>query len=487
MLAAVKSVVYDGLSIRKAAVEKGVSKTALGRYVKNYKDNPNTRMAPNYWHSQVFSTEQETSLADYLIMSSRMFHGLTPSSARRLAFEMAERNNMKFPEKWNETKMAGRDWFTGFLKRHPQLSIRTPEATSLARATAFNRHTVGRFFDLLETVITDTNAEGRRIYNLDESGFTTVQKVPKVVAEKGCKQVGQVTSRERGELVTCCAIISATGVGIPPVLIFPRKKFRETMMNGAPEGSLGLVNDTGWMTSILFEKVMVHVVNNTGASKDNPIILTMDNHDSHISVAAVTYAKDHGVHILTLPPHTSNKTQPLDRTVFSPMKTYYNCAADSWMMRNPGKTITIFQVAELVGEAWVKAGTPSNIMAGFKAAGIWPYDRNVFSDEAFLPSSVTDRPQETDATPMTSDDPHTTTSTETVTTPQAKSPPSSSTESSEPHVNTPSTPPRPSTSQSVESNFVSPEVIRGYPKVCKRNQISFFAIGLTFLTNGEIS
>ena len=81
----------------------------------------------------------------------------------------------------------------------------------MARATAFNPFNISAFFDVLEPVIKRLNSGGRVIYNLDETGSTTVQKVPKVVAIKGCKQVGQVTSRERGELVTMCAIVSATG------------------------------------------------------------------------------------------------------------------------------------------------------------------------------------------------------------------------------------------------------------------------------------
>lgn len=237
--------------------------------------------------------------------------------------------------------------------------------------------------------------QARQIFNLDETGFTTVQGMPKVITTKGIKQVGQMTSRERGELVTVCAIVSGTGRALPPAFVFPRKRLQPHMLNNAPEGSLGLVTDNGWMTSEKFLSVLEHFVEHVQPSESNPAILIMDNHESHLSLPALEYAKRHHIHIITLVPHTSNKTQPLDRTVFGPVKKFYNDAAVSWMMHHPGQTISIYNIAELVKDAWLRGATPMNIVSGFKAAGIWPFDRNVFPDEYFAPADVTDRPDPT--------------------------------------------------------------------------------------------
>ncbi|KAJ8935687.1 hypothetical protein NQ314_012686 [Rhamnusium bicolor] len=49
-------------------------------------------------------------------------------------------------------------------------------------------------------------------------------------------------------------------------------------------------------------------------------------------------------------------------------------------------------MTKCVGIAHAKAMTLENIQAAFKKAGIFPYDRYVFTEIDFLPSKVTDRP-----------------------------------------------------------------------------------------------
>ena len=60
------------------------------------------------------------------------------------------------------------------------------------------------------------------IFNVDESGYTIVQKSHKIVAQKGRKNVGQMTSGERCKNITVVYLLLACM--FRPCLYFREKK-----------------------------------------------------------------------------------------------------------------------------------------------------------------------------------------------------------------------------------------------------------------------
>ncbi|XP_054720937.1 piggyBac transposable element-derived protein 3-like [Uloborus diversus] len=54
-----------------------------------------------------------------------------------------------------------------------------------------------------------------------------------------------------------------------------------------------------------------------------------NNYESHSSAEVLDYLKDNGVTLYFFPPHCSHKLQPLDRSVYGPLKKHVNTACDA--------------------------------------------------------------------------------------------------------------------------------------------------------------
>ena len=142
-------VMNDGISIRESARIAGVKKTTLCSYLRKVKSNPqheSIRLCPNYTHRRIFTDAEESALSEYVVNCSKMNFGLTRRDILKLACEFALKNGKVFPNNWRISQMAEVDWLFGFMKRNPQLSLRKPEACSLSRSTAFNKHNASVFF-----------------------------------------------------------------------------------------------------------------------------------------------------------------------------------------------------------------------------------------------------------------------------------------------------------------------------------------------------
>lgn len=57
--------------------------------------------------------------------------------------------------------------------------------------------------------------------------------------------------------------------------------------------------------------------------------ITLDNHESHISLEFIEYAWDHQIIVVSLPPKTSGKLQPLDVAIFRTYQKEYGRAVQT--------------------------------------------------------------------------------------------------------------------------------------------------------------
>lgn len=221
------------------------------------------------------------------------------------------------------------------------------------------------------TVYQRLNLSPGDIWNVDETGITTVRP-NRIIARRGTKSLGKMTSAERGTLVTVAVGVSALGNMVPPFFVFPRIHYKSHFVRGGPIGCEGDANLSGWMKEENFIQYTKHFVQHVKPSKEKPVLLLLDNHDSHLSIAALDYFKANGVTVLSFLPHCSHKLQPLDRSVYGQLKKYFNRACNNWLAGNPGKTITIYDISELLKTSLPLAATIENIQSGFRVSGIPP-------------------------------------------------------------------------------------------------------------------
>lgn len=287
------------------------------------------------------------------------------------------------------------DWLARFRTRHPDITLRSPEPTSLARARGFNRPQVERFYANLWELLEKHKFSVTSIYNMDETGImSNSNKPPKIFTTRGKKQVGMIASSERGQLTTVICCCSAAGTFIPPYFIFARKRMQERLMDGAPPGSQGSCTDNGWVNGPTFLLWLKHFVEIVRPTEERKCLLLLDNHESHKFYPALEFASRNNVIFLSFAPHTTNKMQPLDVTVYGPIKKYFEQELNTFQKNHVGRIINQYDMCRLFTAAYLKGATAQNAVSGFSKTGIYPYNPNVFGEEDFAPASLTDHPQE---------------------------------------------------------------------------------------------
>ena len=366
------------MSLRAASKQFGIPRSTIQKRLKTH--IPNARKSLGRFN-RAFTDEMENELKRRVLEMESAFYGISMMDLRRAAYDFAEGNNINHPFN-RHTRLAGKDWAIDFNRRH-RISVRTPQSTSMSRVVAFDREKVSRFFELLKVIYDRDGIPPHRVYNLDETGITSVPKPGKILALTGRKQVGRIASGEKGRTVTVVAAICASGQFLPPVMIFPRKRMNDRLLKDATPGTIGFVSGNGWIDSPLFVAYLDHFIQYSHASKENKVLLILDNHVSHKSIEAIEKANENGVVLLTLPPHTSSKLQPLDHSVFRSLKVNYSKECDRWMTNNHGKKITEYDMAGILNPAFLRAMTPSNIISGFRSTGIYPYDPNVITEDDY--------------------------------------------------------------------------------------------------------
>lgn len=330
----------------------------------------------------VLSMYDEAKIVEHIRTMSGYGYGYTLQEVADIASEYAVLLGLRTSD--NPLTLR---WMEGFRKRWPEVKVSKPRSLEHVRAKMTSEVIVNSYFQNLEKAMLKQNVldKPHRIFNVDEKGISLDHKPPHIVS---CSDGPLAVTTGKSKTITILGCGSAGGVAIPPYFIFPGKRMIPELLAGSSPGTDGTVTESGWSNSSVFRDYLQHhFLKYVPGGTEEPILLLLDGHKSHVSVDLVEWAKQHNIFIFVLPAHTSHLLQPLDVAVYGPFQKIYNTLCHKFI-RSTSSTICRYNVCELACKAYSKALSTDNLLSAFRKTGIYPLDKDAIDKTKLIPAEV---------------------------------------------------------------------------------------------------
>ena len=279
----------------------------------------------------------------------------------------------------------GETWYRGFLKRHPDISVREPEGVSGIRAVV-TEASIRKWFDTAQSYLSNQEgcafdeimADPRRVINTDETNFSLCPKTGKVLGPKGWKNVYDLKRGNEKDTLTVLGTFSADGSVLPGMIIYPYQRPPREVVESIPAPwALGL-SESGWMRSDTFYEYVVNVLDPYLVEKNvpKPVVLFLDGHRSHMSYGLSDECSKRKIIIYTLLPNATHILQPADVAVFKPLKTAWKVTVRGYQKDHPNAVVIRASFAPLIDQTMKVAAKDTTIRNGFRVGGLYPWDPN---------------------------------------------------------------------------------------------------------------
>lgn len=263
------------------------------------------------------------------------------------------------------------------MKRHPNLTQRLPDNLSRARDNV-TENNIRAWFTKIESYLDENNIktilnDPHRIFNADETAFFWSPKPGRVLAKKGDKHTYSSCGDEKDNL-TVLITGNAAGNLAPPMIMFNYERIPSNIAVSVPdEWAIGK-SESGWMCSSTFYEYMTNVFN-PWLEKNNiekPVFFFVDGHKSHLTHQLSNFCSKNGIVVVALYPNSTHILQPMDLSVFRPLKGHWKKAVTQWKMENLCKILRKENFAPVLQKA-LKNVTKDCIQNGFRAGGLLPF------------------------------------------------------------------------------------------------------------------
>ena len=219
--------------------------------------------------------------------------------------------------------MAGRKWLSGFLKHHPDISLKKARNLSIARAMGANPTAISQWYSLLKEVMDKVDITSpEQIWSGNETCVQNMLKEIKVLGYRKIRTFQQVSS-EQGKTSMVLSFVSAVGNVVPPLVIHKGQHVQDSWKIKAP-GDVQLGATTkGYIMKSKFHQYGLHFIKylkNTGLAN----LLIVDGHKIHLyNLPFYEAMRANDIEVLTIPPHTAHILQPLDSIPFAQFKKHW--------------------------------------------------------------------------------------------------------------------------------------------------------------------
>jgi hypothetical protein len=328
----------------------------------------------------VLSEEIEKRLVKWIIDRQQTYMCVRRSLANQKISNIMKKLGKTFR---NGKTIPSHRWWGGFLKRRPKISFRRPTRKETVRQRAERKKIILLYFKRLYKVIKDLGLTPDRIWNYDETKvISELLERSRVLALKGSDNA-PVNDSSANKHISALACISASGKVLPPAFIF-QQPYPPDVLEGAPRNSSVVRTPTGYITAETFADYFDSILDQL--PKKRPLLLIVDGHSSHFSLRFLKKAKEENVHVFCFPSHLTHLLQPLDVTIFGPLKKKYVSILEDWVDENPRKKLGPKTLISCYCEAWRSIFTSKNIKTAFRKSGIVPRNPSVVLNKVPPPS-----------------------------------------------------------------------------------------------------
>lgn len=385
--------IQDGVSLRSASRRWNIPRATLSDRMHGAETRRESQIS-----CQRLSPLQESFVADSAINEESA--GRAPS--RRLLTAFAE----AVLAGGGDHRPLGARWVDRFLRRNPTVKTKNSVLLDSARTRGSTRINYEVFFQRLREQLDSKNIKPAIIANIDEYGMQELEIRAGTVIGSSLTRRAIVTASDDTTWVSVIECGTAEGKRLSPVVIFtgaslqgqwfPHNfRFEEELPSWRYKYSA-----TGWSNNEIAIDWFKHVylLETKPANASDWRLLILDEHSTHITKEIMVMAHRNRVQLLYLPAHTTHKTQPLDRSVFSALKNYFRQNTRVFGTAVASAPVNKQRFLYCYRDAARRGMSARNIISGFRETGIWPYDASKILND---PEAIVEerRPPEQPSTP----------------------------------------------------------------------------------------